>query len=110
MTEIRIYIVQRVTALLMIPFILLHVAVIFHAISEKLTADQILARTGGSITWGLFYGAFVVLASVHGAIGIRTVIREWTPLDNAIADIFAIAMCMVLMILGMRAVAAVVFS
>ena len=51
-----------------------------------------------------------VLLSVRDDIGIRTVIREWTPLDNAVADIFAIAMCVVLIMLGMRAVAAVVFS
>ena len=56
------------------------------------------------------YEAFVVLASVHGAIDIRTVIREWTPLDRAIANIVAMAMCVVLMILGMGAVTAVVFS
>ncbi len=51
MTELRLYIVQRATAALMVPFILVHIAVIFYAISDGLTADEILARTGGSIGW-----------------------------------------------------------
>ena len=108
MTEMRLYIVQRATAVAMVPFILLHVAVIFYAISQQLTANEILSRTGGSIGWGLFYGVFVLLASVHGAIGLRSVMREWTSLDRAACDIVAIAIAVVLIILGLRAVVAVV--
>ena len=66
MTEIRLYIIQRATAAIMVPFILIHVAVIFFAVSDGLSADEILARTGGSIGWGLFYTSFVFLATVHG--------------------------------------------
>jgi fumarate reductase subunit C len=110
MTELRLYIVQRATAALMVPFILVHIAVIFYAISDGLTADEILARTGGSIGWGLFYTVFVLLASSHGAIGVRSVLKEWTPLDNAAADILSIGFGVLLVLLGLRAVYAVVFT
>ena len=109
MTEVRLYVVQRVTAMLMIPFILVHVAVIFFAISDGLSADEILARTSGSIVWALFYTAFVFLASVHGAIGVRSVLREWTPIGEA-ADILSIGFCVILIMLGLRAVGGVVFT
>ncbi len=108
MTEIRLYIVQRATAVLMVPFILVHVAVIFYAVSDGLSAEQILARTGGSIGWGLFYSVFVLLASAHGAIGVRSVLREWTPLDGAAADILSIGFAAILVLLGLRAVYGVV--
>ena len=108
-TEMRLYILQRATAVAMVPFILLHVAVIFYAISNQLTADDILARTGGSVGWGLFYGIFVLLAAVHGSIGLRSVLREWTSLDRGACDIVAIAIAVGLVILGLRAVVAVVF-
>lgn len=108
MTELRLYIIQRVSALLMVPLILVHIAVIFYAISDGLSADEILARTSGSIGWGLFYSIFVLLAAAHGAIGIRTVLREWTPLGDGESDTLAIGFAILLLLLGLRAVAAVI--
>ena len=110
MTELRLYVIQRTTALLMIPFILVHIAVIFFAISDGLTADEILARTGGSVGWGLFYTAFVFLATAHGAIGVRSVLREWTPLGNSESDIISIGFAVLLLVLGLRAVAGVILT
>ena len=48
---------QRVTAALMVPLILVHLAVIFYATRSGLTAADILARTRGSVVWALNYGA-----------------------------------------------------
>ena len=75
--NVRLYLWQRVTAAIMVPMIVVHLAVIFYAVNDRLTAAQILARTQGSIAWGLFYGAFVLLASIHASIGIRNVLSEW---------------------------------
>ena len=73
MTEIRLYIVQRVTALAMVPFILLHIAVIFHAISEKLTADQIREMTrDGTIAGGMIPKTETALDAI--ASGVRAVV------------------------------------
>ncbi|SRR6056297_1677975 len=108
MWELRLYVAQRRTAMLMVPLILGHLAVIFYATGSELSASDILARTRGSIGWAAFYGAFVILAAVHGAIGVRTVLREWSPLEGRILDVIMVAFGAVLIALGARAVVAVV--
>ncbi len=104
----RLYAWQRITAMMMVPFIALHVAVIFYATNHALTAADILARTRGSSSWAAFYGAFVVLASIHGAIGVRSVLADWTPFGDKTNDAVMWLFGVVLAVLGMRAVWAVV--
>ena len=108
MIDLRLYIVQRATAVVMLPFILAHLFVIFYATANGLSAAEILGRTRGSTGWAVFYGLFVVLASAHGAIGIRTILREWLGLGHRSADIAALAFAVLLVVLGVRAVIAVV--
>ena len=105
--NVRLYVWQRLTAALMLPLVLLHIAVIFYASRKGMTAADILARTRGSIVWASFYGVFVVAVAIHAAIGVRDVLAEWSPLADRGAGIFAIAFGIVLLILGLRAVAAV---
>ena len=105
---VRLYIWQRLTAAVMVPLVLLHVAVIFYATHKGLTAHDILARTRGSLTWAALYCAFVVAASVHAAIGVRNVLTEWSPLGDRAAGVSAILLAAALLALGLRAVAAVV--
>ncbi len=71
--NVRLYVLQRTTAVLMVPLIAVHLILIFYATSRGLSAAEILGRTRGSLAWGLFYGAFVVAAAMHGAIGVRGV-------------------------------------
>ena len=106
--NIRLYIWQRLTAALLFPMICVHAAVIFYAMQRGLTATDILSRTHGSVAWALFYGSFVLIASVHGSIGIRNVLAEWSPLTDRTAGIAAIIFGAALIVLGFRAVAAVV--
>ena len=105
--NVRLYVWQRLTAALMLPLVLLHIAVIFYASRKGMTAADILARTRGSIVWASFYGVFVVAVAIPAAIGVRNVLAEWSPLEDRGAGIFAIAFGIVLLILGLRAVAAV---
>jgi fumarate reductase subunit C len=108
--NVRLYVWQRLTAALMVPLVLVHVAVIFYATRRGMTAADILARTRGSIVWALLYSIFVVAAAVHAAIGVRNVLTEWSPLRDRSAGIFAIVFGTSLLLLGLRAVAAVVLS
>ena len=105
--NVRLYVWQRLTAALMLPLVLLHIAVILYASRKGMTAADILARTRGSIVWASFYGVFVVAVAIHAAIGVRNVLAEWSPLADRGAGIFAIAFGIALLILGLRAVAAV---
>ena len=106
--NVRLYVVQRGTAALMVPLIAVHIAVIFYAMSKGLSAAEILGRTRGSIAWGLYYGLFVLAAAAHAAIGVRNVLAEWTGVrDNALGVIMW-GFGLLLAGLGLRAVAAVV--
>ena len=106
--NVRLYVWQRITAALLAPMVLVHIAVIFYATHRGLTAHDILARTHGSVAWASFYGAFVVAAAVHGSIGVRNVLAEWLPITGRAAGVTAIVFGAALIVLGLRAVAAVV--
>ena len=106
--SLRLYIWQRLTAALMAPLVLVHVAVIFYASRKGLSAADILGRTRGSIMWASFYGAFVAAVAIHASIGLRNVLIEWSPLRERPAAMFSIAFGLLLLLLGLRAVAAVV--
>ena len=106
--NVRLYIWQRATAAIMAPLVLVHIAVIFYASRQGMSATDVLARTRGSIAWAAFYGLFVVAVSVHASIGVRNVLHEWLPLNERRAGVCAVAFGILLAVLGMRAVAAVV--
>lgn len=106
--NVRLYFWQRLTAAIMVPLLVVHLALIFYIGTKGLSAADILARTRGSVAWALFYGVFVVAASVHAAIGVRNVLGEWARLDIRKRDVAAALFGLILASLGMRAVAAVV--
>ena len=106
--NVRLYALQRATALVMVPLVLMHIAVIFYAARVGLSAAEILARTRGSIGWATFYGVFVLAAATHGAIGVRTVAGEWAGVRGGKLDILMWGFGIILAALGLRAVAAVV--
>lgn len=106
--NLRLYLWQRGTAALLAPLILIHLAVIFYATRQGLTAADILSRTRGSIAWALFYGAFVAAAAIHAAIGLRNILGEWGGLRGRTLDVCALGFGLLLCVLGLRAVAAVV--
>jgi fumarate reductase subunit C len=108
--NVRLYLWQRATAALMVPLVLVHIAVIFYAARNGMTAADILSRTHGSIVWASYYGLFVAAASIHAAIGVRNVLAEWSPLKDRGASQFAIVFGFLLAGLGARAVFAVVLS
>ncbi len=106
--NVRLYVWQRATAALMVPLVAVHVAIIFYATRQDLSAADILARTRGSIVWGAYYGLFVAAVSIHAAIGVRNVLAEWSPLSERHAGRLGLLFGLVLAALGARAVLAVV--
>ncbi len=106
--ETRLFVLQRVSAMFLAPLVMVHLGLILYAVRGGLTADEILARTQGSIGWALFYGVFVLAASVHAPIGVRNVLREWTSWRGDSLDVAMLALAAALMASGLRAVWAVV--
>ena len=108
MLDVRLYLAQRITALIMAPLVLGHLAVMIYAVQGGLDAGEILARTQGSVFWGAFYGLFVVAAAIHAAIGLRVVAHEYLKLGGTVLSTFTSIVLLLFLFLGARAVIAVV--
>jgi fumarate reductase subunit C len=107
MTPARLYLLQRLSAMVLAPLVLLHLAVIVYAVQDGLGAAEILARTRGNLAWTTLYGVFVLAAAVHGAIGLRSVAGEVLGWSKGRLDGLMYAFALLLVVLGWRAVAAV---
>jgi fumarate reductase subunit C len=108
--NVRLYLWQRATAAVMAPLVILHIAVIFYATRQGLTAADILSRTHGSALWAAYYGLFVVAVSIHASIGVRNILTEWSSLNNRGAGWCAVLLGIALALLGSHAVVALVFT
>ncbi len=106
----RLFLLQRLSALVLAPLVLVHLGLIVFAVQDGLSAAEILGRTRGSLGWGLFYGLFVLAAAVHGPIGLRSVISEMTAWRGRGLDLAMILFALLLLGLGLRAVAAVTLA
>ena len=102
-----LYLVQRGTAAILAVTVAVHLGTILYAVRGGLTAAEVLARTHGSVLWAGFYALFVFAASVHGAIGLRTVAAEWLRWRGRSADGAAALIALGIAAVGMRAIAAV---
>ena len=107
MLGVRLYMLQRLSALIMAPLVLGHIAVMIYAVQGGLSAGEILSRTQGSVAWALFYGTFVVAVSIHAAIGLRVVIHEYLGLKGRALDFLTGGIGVLLFSLGLNAVYAV---
>ena len=105
--EVKLWLAQRVTAVVLAACIFVHLATIIYAVRNGLTAAEILGRTRGSAGWAAFYATFVIAAAIHGAIGLRTVASEWLRLRGDLLEIGMTVAGVGLTILGLRAVYAV---
>ena len=106
--EVRFWVAQRVTAVVLALCVVVHLATIVYAVRGGLSAAEILGRTRGSYAWGTFYTVFVLAAAVHGAIGLRAIAAEWLGWRGDGAEVAVTVVGLALTLLGLRAVAAVV--
>ena len=105
--ELFLWAAQRVTAVFLAFFVLVHLATLVYAVRGGLSASEILARTHSSLAIPLFYALFVFTAAIHGAIGLRTIAAEWLRWRGASADVAVSLAGIALLALGLRAVVAV---
>ena len=108
MLEIRLYLAQRISAAIMAPLVLLHLGLMIYAIQGGLDAAEILGRTRGSLFWGSTYAVFVFAVSVHAAIGLRNVMREWLQLRGPVLAGLSWFCFALLLAAGWRGIAALV--
>ena len=108
MLGMRLYLAQRISAMLMVPLVVLHLALMIYAVQGGLSSSEILGRTQGSLFWGSIYSLFVAALSVHASIGLRVIIYEWFGLGGSRLNWFTLVVGLALLGLGGRAVFAVV--
>jgi len=102
-----LFILQRATAAVLAFAVTVHLATILYAVRGGLTAGEVLGRTRGSAWFLAFYAVFVLAVSIHAPIGLRNVLREWTPWRGRSLDVALALFAVVLLALGLRAAWAV---
>jgi fumarate reductase subunit C len=102
-----LFLAQRLSAGVLAIAVAVHLVTILYAVRGGLTAGEILARTHGNAAFFAFYAVFVAAVAFHAPIGLRNVIREWTPWRGASLDLALAGFAVVLLVLGFRAVFAV---
>jgi fumarate reductase subunit C len=76
-TQARLWVAQRVSAMVLAALLLVHLGVMLWAVRGGLSGAEILARTRGNVWAALLYGLLVASAAIHAPIGIATICEEW---------------------------------
>lgn len=105
--SLRLFVLQRASAAVLAVLVLVHLTLIVLAVQGGLSAAEILSRTRGSMGWAAFYALFVLMAAIHGGIGLRTILVEWGRIAGRGATGLAWVAALMLAALGLRAVWAV---
>jgi fumarate reductase subunit C len=101
---------QRISAMVLALCVLVHLAVIVYAVRGGLSAAEILGRTRGNWGFGLFYAVFVIACAVHVPVGLARIAEEWLHWRAALALNAARLFALLLLVMGLRAVYAVVWA
>ena len=106
--QVRMWYWQRLSAIALAVFVVAHLATIVYAVRGGLIAAEILQRTRGSALVAAFYGLFVVACAIHAPLGLARIAEEWLGWGRRAANGAALAFAVTLIVLGARAVFAVV--
>ena len=101
------FLLQRGSAVLLAFAVTVHLATIIYAVRVGLTAGEVLGRTRDNGWFLAFYLVFVVAVAIHAPIGLRNILREWTPWRGRSLDIALAIFALLLLFLGFRAAIAV---
>ncbi len=99
---------QRVSAMVLALCVLVHLGVLVYAVRGGLSAAGILGRTQGNWGFAAFYAVFVIACAVHVPVGLANIAREWWGLNEGVALWLARAFALLLLVMGLRALWAVV--
>jgi succinate dehydrogenase subunit C len=102
-----LFLAQRLSAAVLALAVTAHLATIIYAARSGMTAADILARTRDNVAFLILYGVFVLAVATHAPIGLRNVLREWTPWRGRSLDVMLAAFALLLLALGLRAALAV---
>ena len=101
--ETRLWLIQRVSALVLAGCVIVHLITIIYAVRSGLSAATILGRLRGSLAWMTFYGIFVVAVALHVPIGLRAIAAEWLGMRGRFLNPATFFVGALLLALGVRA-------
>jgi fumarate reductase subunit C len=101
--ETWLWLLQRATAAVLALAVLVHLATLIYAVRHGLSAAAILARTQGNLAWLGFYLVFATAAALHAGVGLRGVLREWTPWRGPGLDLAVLSLAVLMAAAGWRA-------
>ena len=101
--ESRLWLLQRVSAIVLALCVLIHLVTIMYAVRNGLSAAAILERLRGSTAWLLFYVIFVVAVAIHAPIGLRAIAAEWLQWRGRFLNAATFFIGALLLALGLRA-------
>ena len=99
---------QRISAMVLALCVVVHLAVVIYAVRGGLSAAEILGRTQGNWGFAAYYTVFVVACAVHVPVGLANIAHEWLGLHERAALWLSRAFGVLLLVMGLRAVYAVV--
>lgn len=101
--QVHLWVVQRVTAMLLAVAVVVHLVTIVSAVRGGLSAAEIIGRIQGNEAWLAFYVVFALAAGLHGAIGLRNIAAETIGLRGRGADLAWVAAGLLTAGFGIRA-------
>jgi len=107
-TQAKLWYWQRISAMVLALCVLVHLGVMIYAVRGGLSGAEILSRTKGSVVFGVFYTVFVLACAVHVPIGFARICEEWLGMRAVAATIVAKLLGLAILVMGLRAVYAVV--
>jgi fumarate reductase subunit C len=109
-TQALLWYWQRVSAMVLAPCVVVHLAGIIYAVRGGLTAAEILGRTRGNWAFAAFYAVFVVACAIHAPIGVASIVGETTLGRGSSALVIASALGVAILVMGLCAVYGLVAS
>ena len=77
--QAKLWYAQRISAMILGICVAMHLLIIFYAIRGGISAQEILGRTQGNLSFALFYEIFVLACFVHAPIGVANILQETLP-------------------------------
>lgn len=102
--QAKLWYVQRVSAMVLVICVFIHLITILLAMQGGLTGAEILSRTRGNAIAAVFYLVFVLAAAIHAPIGLMRIAQEWWGWQDNRVWLLARLCGVLLLVLGAAAV------
>ncbi len=101
--QAKLWYAQRISAMVLGLCVAIHLLIIFYAIRGGLSAQEILGRTQGNLSFAIFYEIFVLACFAHAPIGVANILQETFPKTRLARPISGL-LALLILVLGTVAV------